>query len=278
MTDRDRVRLEPTPSQAPPTPTGPSPAAALLDAVFRKVSETISGEDRNELPPLGETDLQASALAPDTQAVDPDYHPLSGDDFDFDAENFTSLPDYTPSIPFDPSQVESLSGGKFYTSKGKLVFSRGVGEAPSNKANRSHPAYQARSAFVADAYNFVLSNFDARGAGQHRDHGSPVTGQRSANSDHYSGGAFDVRASSRAEAERILAWATKQPWVSFAQVYSGRDDTLVHISAFIGHFTSGEMPTIQRDGGGAYSQEPSTTRRQPRTPTTPPAPAGVRPV
>jgi hypothetical protein len=220
-------------------------AGAMLAAVFSKVSQTISGPNRLVFDP----DQQAQELV-DIESLDPDYWATDdlGDPYDFGPFMDGMLAGLPPTQLTDPNfNLDSLPApgqGQFYkTPKGLLRYSIGVGEAPDNKANTNHPAFQARAHFMAKAYDFVQQNFDATPAGQHRAHDAPVTAQRSSNSDHYSGGAFDVRASNPQEAQRILTWASQQPWISFAQVYP--DGHLVHISANIAAFPAGVgMPNI----------------------------------
>ena len=226
------------------TSEAPFDFGGLLAAVFQRVSDTIAGSDRHLLDPLVSADEEAEALIPTGQeAVDPDLIPTDEGE-EFLPDPVTDLPGTSPASPaFDPSILPTPSEGKFVrTEKGYIRFTRGVGEAPDNKANRSVSAYQTRAEFITAVATFIDQNFDVIPAGQWRGLDAEVTANRSANSDHYSGGAFDVRAGSRAEAQRILVWASQQPWVSFAQIYP--DGTLLHISANIAVFTGGTaLPT-----------------------------------
>lgn len=261
-------------SQPPIDPDDHS--AALLAAVFSKVSQSISGPNRLALNPADLADETQSFI--DIDSLDPDFWSADiGDPYDFGPQldpMLSSLPtDVLTSGEFNLDALPDATSGDFYrSSNGRLVFSRGVGEAPDNKANANLPIYQARARFMTQAYQFVKANFDVKGSGQHRDHDAPVTANRSANSDHYSDGAFDVTASSTAEAQRVLAWASTQPWVSFAQIYPGT--TLVHVSANIGAF--GPSAT-----GATLPSRPGVPT-QTKTPTPTAAPAidtsSVRPV
>lgn len=244
----------------PTPPIDPSDhSAALLAAVFSKVSQSISGPNRLALDPATLADETQAFI--DIDSLDPDFwSPDVGDPYDFGPQldpMLASLPNVPlTSAEFNLDALPDATSGDFYrSSNGRLVFSRGVGEAPDNKANANLPIYQARARFMTQAYAFVKSNFDVKGSGQHRDHNAPVTANRSANSDHYSDGAFDVTASSAAEAQRVLAWASTQPWVSFAQIYPG--STLVHISANIGAF--GPSATLPSRPGVPAQQKPPTT-------------------
>lgn len=269
MTDRVRLELDGAGSDVTSQPSGspPAPSAAdLLAAVFSKVSRTIAGDDPYSLPPLGTTDLQAEGFLPTgPQSIDPDFLPANlGDPFTPESGFFASIPDLdTASIGaefFDPASLPDPQQGNFYkTSSGLLRYSIGVGEAPDNKANASHPVYQARAEFVSRVRQMVLGEFNVTDAGQHRDHNAPLTPGRSRNSDHYSGGAFDVRAPNIAEAQRLLSWASSQPWVSFAQMYPPDSrGILVHISANVGVFAGGEMPEIATTSSLQPKPQPTT--------------------
>lgn len=221
------------------TSEAPSDFGGLLKAVFQRLSDTLAGPDRHLLDPLvADEDETETFLPTGPEAVDPDLIP-SDEGEEFLPEPATDLPGASPSTPaFDPASLPTPSEGVFEQHKsGMIRFTRGVGEAPDNKANRSHFAYQARADFITGAAAFVAENFDVNPAGQWRAFDAEVTANRSANSDHYSGGAFDVRAGSVQEAQRILVWASQQPWVAFAQIYP--DGSLIHISANIALFTGG---------------------------------------
>lgn len=251
-------------------PLGSPGLGDLLRSVFQQVSNQIAGDDRYPLEPLSDiaSELEVEPYLPSDQAVDPDF--LWPTD---DAEDFTIPVDVTGSVPtgtppssfFDPSNLPEPTQGRILkNSKGYLVYTTGIGEAPDNKANTNLPAYRRRADFMSEMYAWTQENFDVSGAGQHRDHDAEVTANRSANSDHYSDGAFDVRANSPQEALRVLAWASTQPWVSFAQVYP--DGSLIHISANIAHFTEGGMPTPTQPP----TTEPAPTPAPPVSPAAPP--------
>jgi len=249
----------------------------LLAATFQQLSNSIAGGDGDRLPPLGTTDLEAEQFTPPgPEAVDPDAAFNESDAEEFTPE-FTpqNLPDTTGlTSTFDFDTLPDASDGRFLrTNSGLLRFTRGVGEAPDNKANANHPAYRARAEFVSTALDFVTSNFDATSAGQHRSHDAPVTANRSANSDHFSGGAFDVRASSPQEAQQILLWASQQPWVSFAQLYP--DGTLIHISANIAMFGGDAgVASLTRQTPPSLTPEPEPESEPAVAPIRPPGQSG----
>lgn len=244
MSDRSRLDVVQAQGLQQQTEQEPSILPGLLRATFQQISNSLAGADAAFLPPMGAGDVEAQGLVP---SVDPDTLDLT------DTEEFTpdmpqNLPENQFSVdtiqgePFDFASLPQAQGGKFLQKGGKLIFTTGVGEAPNNKSNRNNPVYERRAEFVSEALNFVTSNFDAASAGQYRDMNAEVTANRSHNSDHYSGGAFDVRTGSREEAQRVLAWASQQPWVSFAQIYEG--GTLVHISANVAAFGGGNSTSI----------------------------------
>lgn len=129
--------------------------------------------------------------------------------------------------------TQTPSGGSVSSSGDRIKFSRGVGEAPNNRGNRDHPTYQARAAFMEDMNRTILSNFSVSPLGQWRDLSVSGGGQRSSNSDHYSGGALDF-SGSQSELNRLFSWLQTQPWVSFAQVYtSGPAAGTLHVSGLL---------------------------------------------
>ncbi|MFQ5524439.1 MAG: hypothetical protein ACE5F5_12850, partial [Acidimicrobiia bacterium] len=223
--------------------TARDPLSPLLAAVFQRVSDAIAGPDRFSLPPLEAAEAEAASLLPEDgkDAVDPDLIPPGPGD-PFTPEVTADLPGPAPTPAFDPSALPQAEEGEFVNVDGMIRFTRNVGEAPDNKANRDHPAYKARAEFVSQVRQYVLETFNVSDAGQFRSLDAEVTANRSTNSDHYSGGAFDVRASSPQEAQEILVWASQQPWVAFAQVYP--NDTLIHISANIALFGGQAQPEV----------------------------------
>lgn len=226
------------------TSEAPSDFGGLLAAVFQRVSDTIAGPDRHLLDPLVVAEDETETFLPTgPEAVDPDLIP-SDEGEEFLPDPVTDLPETSPASPaFDPATLPAPSEGKFVrTQSGLIRFTRGVGEAPDNKANRSLSPYQTRADFITAVATFIEQNFDVVPAGQWRAPDAEVTANRSVNSDHYSGGAFDVRAGSLTEARRILVWASQQPWVSFAQIYP--DGSLIHISANIAVFTGGSLEPV----------------------------------
>lgn len=243
----------------------------LLTAVFDRISTALAGGER-VLPPDMRAEEQAREMLPDGPRFQlPDFDEpevVLGDGDPFLPEiadvALPQAPDVQPTRQETALAFAPVGDGRFVRfDDGMVRFTRGVGEAPGNKTNRNDPLYQERARFVTEMYRYALRNFDAVGLGQHRHVDAEVTGARSSNSDHYSGGAFDVRASSPEEAQRILAWASRQPWVSFAQVYP--DGTLVHISAYIGYFA---------ESATALPKQPTSSRGQgPKLPSAAPPPA-----
>jgi hypothetical protein len=98
------------------------------------------------------------------------------------------------------------------------------GEAPNNRsfaaaARRGEGPYGARAQRVTQLSQQLLAQYPTlRSAGQWRPLDAEVTGDRSANSDHYSGGALDFTGP-RADMERMLADLKKRPDVSFAKIH-----------------------------------------------------------
>lgn len=124
--------------------------------------------------------------------------------------------------------------GRLVDKGDRVTWTRGVGEAPNNIANRNHPAYQERAQFMSEMHDYILQNFNVSSAGQYRDTSVSGGGQRSSNSDHYSGGAVDF-SGSQAELERLFGWLQTQPWVSFANLYtSGGAAGTLHVSGILG--------------------------------------------
>jgi len=111
----------------------------------------------------------------------------------------------------------------------------GGGEAPNNILNRNHPAYVQRADFVSSMIPQITDMFNVSSAGQFRDVSAEVTPGRSANSDHYSGGAVDFSGSFE-EMQRLADWAREQPFVSFVRFGDAAHLDHVHISFKIGEF------------------------------------------
>lgn len=97
---------------------------------------------------------------------------------------------------------------------------RGTGEAPNNRAHAgdTEGPYRERAEFVSAFAKNVLSEFNVQSLGQWRDLDAEVTADRSANSDHYSGGALDFTGT-RQEMERLKSWLEKNPRVSFVRIH-----------------------------------------------------------
>lgn len=119
-------------------------------------------------------------------------------------------------------------GQSFSTAKGT--------EAPSNQtyagaARAGTGVYGQRAQYVAQAIPQIASMFNLTSGGQWRDLNAKVTADRSANSDHYSGGAGDFFGSV-ANMNAGLAWAKNQPGVSFAKVHGSPPH--LHISWRLG--------------------------------------------
>lgn len=106
------------------------------------------------------------------------------------------------------------------------------GEAPNNKAHaaearRGEGVYGARAQRVSSLIPQIESQFDVRFGGQWRDINADVTADRSANSDHYSGGALDFFGSD-AEMKRLADWLGNRSDVSFVKIHGSPPH--VHVS------------------------------------------------
>lgn len=124
----------------------------------------------------------------------------------------------------------SASGGGG-GSVGGAVYKRGK-EAPDNRGNaaaarRGEGAYGARARRVAAEVNRIQSQYDVNFLGQWRALDATVSAGRSANSDHYSGGALDF-SGSQAEMQRLANDLKSRPDVSFVKIHGSPPH--VHVS------------------------------------------------
>ena len=122
----------------------------------------------------------------------------------------------------------------------------GGSQAPNNALNKNEPAYAYRRDVTAPYFaDLIKSTFPSMGVeigglGYNRPPGD-VGGGKSANSDHQSGGAIDVYASTEQGRKAIANWARNQPGVSLV-IYEGNsahEGHHVHISFQIGYTPSG---------------------------------------
>jgi hypothetical protein len=155
---------------------------------------------------------------------------------------------------------QDVTGGKLSQTGDRIKYVRS-GEAPNNIANRNQPAYRQRAQFMTEMKGYITQAFNVTSAGQWRDVSAAGGGQRSRNSDHYSGGALDF-SGSREEIDRLFNWLKTQPWVSFAQIYtSGPAAGTLHVSGLLdgqthhandghNHGQAGESFTRKPSGDG----------------------------
>ena len=92
------------------------------------------------------------------------------------------------------------------------------GEAFNNIGNRDHPLYQQRAQFVAQNKQQIMDKFGLKDWGQWREVDAKVDGNRSSNSDHYSGGANDYYGSMD-KMQAAANYLQNQPYVSFVRIH-----------------------------------------------------------
>lgn len=233
-------------SKSPNRSAGASAIDDLLTQTFAELSNRVAGgqrlDPRELLPEVG---LPDEGQIPEELLAE-----LMGiDSFDPVA--------WSRGLPDDISQVDVTkikpASGPGREGKG-LDFFRG-GEAPNNYANRHNPLYKARRDFmVAIAPQleelFGVSAQGSAGYMRQPSKGDAAAGGRSANSDHYSGGALDLFGT-KEEMVALRNWAVNQPWVSFVRCQSESHYDHVHISADLGwiaqNFFQGQnLPPIRR--------------------------------
>lgn len=151
-----------------------------------------------------------------------------------------------------------------------MDFFRG-GEAPDNYTNRNNPLYAARREFAADINSRIEDLFDVDGGGvgwmRPPQSSDAAPGGRSANSDHYSGGAVDYYGDP-GELDALRNWLVQQPFVSFVRWRSESHHDHLHASFDLGwvaqnYFQGRQVPSVQAPSAPRASQsprEPSTTR------------------
>lgn len=106
------------------------------------------------------------------------------------------------------------------------------GQAPANQANaaaarRGEGEYGARARRVASLKDELMGMFDVNFMGQWRDLDAKVTADRSANSDHYSGGALDF-SGTEAEMQNMKTYLEARSDVSFVKIHG--NPRHVHVS------------------------------------------------
>lgn len=224
-------------------------------------------------------------------------NPITGDELDWEADGMipeefaTVVPtnDWFDAIGFrSPQQAQEAMGSlnlSSITAAGPGRQGSGgdwfrTGQAPNNYANRHHPLYQARAAFVAEqvapTIQKLFPGMSVQGQNYYRPPGGG--GGQAANSDHQSAGALDIFGTPEQMAA-VRDWLVLQPWVSFVRYNSPHHYDHVHVSIDLGWVAQnaygGTPPPIgeatDADRAGA---EPTTPA--PKLPPT--RGAGVRPV
>lgn len=266
---------------------GGSPLGALL---FRGPMQALADQLARMADPNSEGRIRAEDLLPGAQdpleGLIPDaFRPEITETFDWfsPTEWAGTTPGSEP--PMDLSIIPAPGKGGV-DGKG-LDFFRG-GEAPSNFTNRHNPLYQSRRRFaigIADRIEDLFGVSAGGSAGYMRPpHPSDAApGGRSANSDHYSGGAIDFTGDP-AKLTALRNWLVDQPWVSFVRWQSESHTDHLHASIDIGwvaqNYFSGE--TLPRIAGPAptlptISREATSTTREPEPMTPPPTPSRITP-
>lgn len=126
-----------------------------------------------------------------------------------------------------PLPTNWVPGGQGTGSAGQVPG----GEAANNIANRDHPLYQERAQFVSQHKGQVMDRFGLKDWGQWRDVDAEVNGNRSSNSDHYSGGANDFYGSMDAM-QAAATHLQNQPYVSFVRIHEPGPH--LHVSYMLG--------------------------------------------
>jgi hypothetical protein len=176
----------------------------LLTAVLERKANRDAGGQR-----VNVNDLLPGADDPFEGSVDPDFMPEGNYDW-FD-------PTVNPDDPTTDFSGMSAASGPGKPGKGMDWF-RG-GEAPNNYQNRNNPLYQARRDFSVAIAPQLEDQFgvSAHGSAGHLrapQKGDAAPGGRSANSDHYSGGATDFFGTVE-ELDALHDFLITQPYVSF---------------------------------------------------------------
>lgn len=188
------------------------PLGSLLTAVFDKLSHQMAGGQRvapQDLLPGADDPLEG--LVPDEYLAE-----MAGFDW-FDPTVWAQASPENMNL-LDLSSIPAASGpGR--DGKG-LDFFR-AGEAPGNYTNRNNPLYQARREFAVAIAPKIEEMFgvSAEGSAGHMrapSSGDAAPGGRSANSDHYSGGAIDFFGTPDA-LDALRAWLVDQPFTSFVR-------------------------------------------------------------
>lgn len=115
------------------------------------------------------------------------------------------------------------------------------GEAPNNMQigatakNPSSGAYYSRQKYAAQMMSYAVKTFGVRSGGQWRDTSVVATGARSSNSDHYSGGAIDLKGTP-SQMAAAAAYFRNHPAVSFVLYGGAGHHDHVHVSFNIGYF------------------------------------------
>lgn len=246
----------------------------LLLSVFDRLSDRLAGGSR-----ISPEDLAPENMDPGEGEIPED---MLKEIFQLDFLN----PDVFNQI--DPENIDLELIGKLSAASGPGKEGKGLdwfrsGEAPNNYANRNNPLYKARAEFAKAIAPQIEEMFgvSAQGSAGHLrapSSGDAAPGGRSANSDHYAGGAIDFFGT---QEERIALrnWAIQQPWVSFVRCESESHYDHDHISIDVGwiaeNFYKGrKVPQLDRRTTKSRVESrpmpsasgPSVTRNRPSTP------------
>jgi hypothetical protein len=256
-------------------PTEGGQLDGLLTQMFSALSDRIAGGQRSDA-----RDLLPEVLDPDEGTIPEEF-----------------LADVTEVEYFDPTtatpadvaafDINSVKPGTGAGKEGKGLDWFRKGEAPNNYANKDNPLYRARREFaMAIAPQLEeLFGVSAQGSAGHMrkpSSGDAAAGGRSANSDHYSGGALDLFGT-KEEMVALRNWAIEQPWVSFVRCQSESHHDHVHLSIDLGwvkenFFQNQDMSKIHAAGAPSAaaarnksynplaSQKPTSAATSPKKP------------
>lgn len=228
------------------------PLDPMLTAVFDTLSRRLAGGFRTH-----PEDMLGGADDPNEGIVPDEYRP--------DISSFEWM-DPTVWAASDPNQItaEDIAAmGIAPTGPGTAGSGRDFfrsGEAPSNYTNRHNPLYEARRDFAQAINGQIEELFGVNGGGvgylREPKASDAAPGGRSANSDHYSGGANDYYGTVE-QLDALAAWAQTQPFVSFirwrSESHGGPSGTEqgahLHMSFDLGwvaqnYFTERQAPTL----------------------------------
>ncbi len=126
-------------------------------------------------------------------------------------------------------------------------------EAPNNFTNRNNPLYVSRKDFVVALAPRLEEMFGVSAQGSAGYMRAPAAsdaapGGKSANSDHYSGGALDIYGTPE-ELTRLRNWLVEQPFTAFVRYQSESHTTHLHLSIDVGwvahnYFQNNQLPAL----------------------------------